>query len=140
MASSETVSGHRLEGSLFRAADALASAIDAPPDAPAWDAGIRAALRRATLAVEARLDSLLAADGTATEIALNEPRLLPALDRLEGALAGLLVDVWEARGQPSALGPGFIARLARLVDEMRHIAGSEYALVLESLNATGPLD
>lgn len=138
MANAELISGARpREESLFRAVQELEQAIAAPNGGEEWYAHVRAALRRCILAVETRLDSLIGPGGMEAQITRNEPRLIPALDKLEAALASLLVEFWETKGQPSSIATAGIGRLEDLLRQVREIAGNEYMLVHEAFNAPG---
>lgn len=124
------------QGSLLRASDQLAAAIGDAGGAPA---AVRAALRDAIIAVESRIQGIAASDGIAEGIVRDEPRLLPALERIEADLARLLLDSWEA----TALSPSaalFRSHLQTLAAEMRRVADSEYAILAEAENSPSGLD
>lgn len=140
MANAELMTGARPhEDSLFRAAQELEEAINAPGGG-AWHVNVRDALRKCILAVETRLDYLLGPKGMEAEIARDEPRLIPALDRLEAALAGLLVDFWETKGQQTSRAEEETLRLQELLRHLREVAGNEFMLVHEAFNTTGGED
>lgn len=140
MANAELITGARPhEDSLFRAAQELEEAMNAPGGA-AWHAHVRDALRQCILALETRLDYLLGPRGMEAEIVRDEPRLIPALDRLEAALAALLVDFWETKGQPPSVAEDETLRLQELLRHLREVAGNEFMLVHEAFNAPGGED
>ncbi len=121
------------EDSLFRAADELEKAANASPSDPEWYPAVRTALRTATLAVEARLNSVASEKSVARE----HPRIIPALEQLEATLARLLVETWEAKAHPDSLQPGFATQLRSLQGQMREAAGQEFALAREPFNEPG---
>lgn len=138
MANAELTTGTRpREDSLYRAAQELERAVRAADGGAEWYAAVRGALRRCILAVETRLDSLVGPGGMEAEIVRNEPRLIPALDRLEAALAALLVEFWETKGQPPSIASADTGRLEDLLQQVLEIAGNEYMLVHEAFNAPG---
>lgn len=128
--------GERMrQESMFAAARLLEEAVAVPRGEASWYGGVRAALRACTVAVEARLDNVTGAGGQA--LRTQEPRLLPALERLEAALAQLLVEFWAAKGDVHELAYDHDARLSQLVEAMRAVAGDEFALVHEVFNEPG---
>jgi hypothetical protein len=127
------------EPSLFSTADLLDQAVSSDPASPGWYAGVHSALRKSTLAVEYQLDNLASQDGLGA-FATEEPRLGPALDRLEQEFAALLLQVWSAEhstGQPS---PDFVARLKSVSSMLRKTGAHEFDFVHDAYNPTGAPD
>lgn len=130
-----TRSDRPVQESLFQAAAQLERAIDAASPNADWFASARAAIRTCTLAVEKHLANAVAMGTTLNE---SEPRLLPSLEKLEAALAGLLVELWEMKGEiPSQLAPSFVSRLRELLRDVRHLASEEFDLAWEMFNPPG---
>ncbi len=128
-----------IEPSLFHAADLLDDALAADPADPEWYTAIRAALRKCTLSVEYQLDNLASGDGLGS-LASEEPRLGPALERLERELAELLLAFWSCASPGGLPAPGFADRVRRTSSMLRHAAAREFDFVHEALNPTGAQD
>jgi hypothetical protein len=111
-----------------------------PPPAPTLPGKARAAIRAATLAVEHRLDDFSGPEGYAEDIAADEPRLLPELEKLEETIARLLVESWSVKPAEAQPTPDFLSRLLRLATHMRHVASLEFDLVHEAMNKPGGVD
>lgn len=123
--------------SLFLAGKRLAAVASGDDRPEAWLAAAHDALRDCISAVEAQLLALRSPSGVGGEISRDEPRLIPSLDRLEAALARLLVDFWEARAIAPSSRPLFAPRLASLAEEMRQVADEEWDLLYEAQNEPG---
>lgn len=141
MSTSQQPLGRRpdIEPSLFHAADVLDAALAEDPAAPGWYAAVRSALRKCTLAVEYQLDNLVSQDGLGA-FASEEPRLGPALDRLERELAALLLLVWTSAPSEGGPTPQFAQRLRKMSSMLRQAAAHEFDFVHEAFNPTGALD
>jgi hypothetical protein len=126
--------------SLFFASQALERVIAEESSTEAWFASAHGALRDCTLAVETQLHALNSPGGIGGDVKRNEPRLLPALGRLEAALARLLVDFWEAEAIPATARPLFVPRLQALADELRDLANQEWNFVYDVQNEPGGID
>lgn len=129
-----------LAESLFRAAERMEHAVALAASDRDWFREAHAVIRAATLAVEQRLDDFAGPEGYAEDIATEEPRLLPELERLEAELATLLVEAWSARPAAMTPSPALVRCLSNLAADMRRVASDEFALVHESLNPPGSLD
>jgi len=128
-----------IEPSLFNAAELLDRTVAADPADPGWYASVRAALRKCTLAVEYQLDNLASQEGLGS-FATEEPRLGPALGRLERELAALLLLVWNAAladGRPT---PEFLDRLRAMSAMLRQAGAHEFDFVHDAFNPTGTMD
>ncbi|HEY4668324.1 MAG TPA: hypothetical protein VIH05_00965 [Tepidiformaceae bacterium] len=128
-----------IEPSLFHAADLLDDALAADSADPAWYTAVRAALRKCTLAVEYQLDNLASGDGLGS-LASEEPRLGPALERLERELAELLLAFWRCASPGGLPAPGFAQRARKMSSMLRQAAAREFDFVHEAFNPTGALD
>jgi hypothetical protein len=126
--------------SLFKAAELVDTAVATARADAAWAKQARAAIRAATLAVEHRLDDFSGPEGYAEDIAAEEPRLLPELERLEETIARLLVESWSVKPDEAQPTPDFLSRLLRLATEMRRVASLEFDLVHEAMNKPGGVD
>lgn len=126
--------------SLFRASGELERVLESAAPTEAWFAAAHAAVRAGVVAVEARLHAVMGANGLGGEIATREPRLLPALGKLEADLARLLIDFWEASAMPAERRPALAPHLVTLAAEMRAVAGEEFDLVVETANPPGGQD
>ena len=123
--------------SLLEAAEALRAAAAASDRGdPASDV-VQAALRNAVLVVEHELGSPRGGGkGSLESVAALEPRLIPAMERIEAELAELLVLLWQSRRGEGAPKPELklvSQRLARLADRIQ-------AVLHESTRAVGSGD
>jgi len=126
--------------SLFFAGEALGRVIASEAPTDEWFASAHAALRDCTLAVETQLHALNSPGGIGGDVRRGEPRLLPALGKLEAALARLLVDFWEAEAIPANGRPVFVPRLQALANELRDLANQEWNFVYDVQNEPGGID
>ncbi len=132
MAVVELVAGRRKERvSLFDAAQRLREAASLPTTSENWLADAQAAVRSCTIAVEAALDNLVAADGFGVEVQFREPRLIPALERLEAAMATMLLEFWQAKTRRTT--PEFVQRLSLLSIALRAAATDAFELAHEAM-------
>ena len=132
MAVVETVAGRGLgRVSLFEAAQRLREAASLPSTSENWLAEAQAAVRHCTFAVEAALDNLTATDGLRGEVQFREPRLIPALERLEAAMATMLLEFWQAKTRRAT--PEFVQRLGLLAVALRAAATDAFELAHEAL-------
>lgn len=127
----------RQQESLLFASEALQGVIAAAEPTSEWIRGAHGALRDCALAVETQLQVLRSPTELGGNVARNQPRLLPAMTRLEGSLARLLVDVWEAEVIPPSERLLFVPRLQALADELRAVANDEWNLVYDVQNEPG---
>src|SRR3990172_4881253 len=125
-ASKALIGSRPLAESLFRAAERLEHAVALAASDGEWFREAHAAIRAATLAVEQRLDDFAGPEGFAGDIASEEPRLLPNLERLEVELARLLVEAWSARPADMAPTPALARRLSDLAADMRRVASEGF--------------
>lgn len=132
MAVVETVAGRSLgQTSLFEAAQRLKEAASLPTTSDRWLAEAQAAVRNCTFAVEAALDNLTSADGLRGEVQFREPRLIPALERLEAAMATMLLEFWQAKTRRPT--PDFGQRLGLLAVALRAAATDAFELAHQAL-------
>lgn len=132
----------RLREPLYRVADEIeevARRADAPGD---LSTGIRPAMRAGARALEAHMDAVASRGGMAGHFRLDQPRLLPALEHLEGSFAALLVELWETRSDDldQTSRAEIASRLERLASRLRRAADEEVDLLYESFNEPASLD
>ncbi len=132
MAVVELVAGRRKERvSLFEAAQRLREAASLPTTSENWLAEAQGAVRSCTIAVEAALDNLMAADGFGADVQFREPRLIPALERLEAAMATMLLEFWQAKTRRTTT--EFVQRLSLLAVALRAAATDAFELAHEAM-------
>lgn len=100
----------------------------------------REATREATLAIERHLGHLAGEGGLVEELRMNDPRLLPVLEKHEATLAQLLVDVWHFREDPPSAEARYVDKLGALGRRAHAIANDEIDLLYESFNAPQAMD
>lgn len=131
MAVLESVAGRALgQVSLFDAAQRLKEAASLPTTSDRWLGDAQAAVRNCTFAVEAALDNLTAPDGLRGEVHFREPRLIPALERLEAAMATMLLEFWQAKTRRAT--PDYVQRLGLLAIALRAAATDAFELAHEA--------
>lgn len=131
MAVVETVAGSGLgRASLFEAAQRLQEAASLPTTSDRWLAQAQSAVRHCTFAIEAALDNLSAPDGLGGEVQFREPRLIPSLERLEAAMATMLLEFWQAKARRAT--PDFVQRLSLLAVALRAAATDAFELAHEA--------
>jgi len=123
--------------SLLEAASRLRQA-SANRTSPDWLRDTRGAVRTAMIAVEETLNALLGANSLGNEIVADEPRLLPAIEKLEADLASMLVALW--RMPATAAGAGDGATLARLAGQLQTVGDELFNLVHEWATSPEALD
>ena len=126
--------------SLFRAAKQLDDAAEAYRPDHEWQLQARRAVRASIVAVERHLDTTFGSDGLADEVIHEEPRLLPAIERLEADLARVLIQLWEADYAASTERPAFVQKLRGLAGAVRAAGAEEFTLLHEFFNEPGAVD
>ena len=115
--------GRPTQESLSNAAAELRRASEGPVSAQ-WLGAARGAVRAAAVAVEQELGALAASDGLSNKITDDEPRLLPALQKLQATLSATLVELWEVRDAGSD-------ELASLGKRVQGLAEQTFSLIHE---------
>lgn len=126
--------------SLFEATSYLEQVVAAVPSFQPWYAELRHAIQTCALAVESELDSLSGSDGRWGEVTRDQPRLIPQIERLKTTLNGLLVDLWEAKGDAVPPDTDLIRAMRRLSSAMHHAASKDIDIFYEWLVPIGGED
>jgi hypothetical protein len=130
--------GPRLEQqSLMQAIVSLEGAVASSSLANPWYVHVREAVRACALALEHDLDSIDGAHGMRESVGRFEPRLLPSLEKLEGALAQALIETWRANEIAARAQSGLEQQLTELAGELRSIAEREFDLWQAALTIPG---
>jgi hypothetical protein len=137
---SKTIDFSHFRESLRYAASLLEAAANSAHDDDGHVARCREATREATLAIERHLGHLAGEGGLVEELRMNDPRLLPVLEKHEASLAQLLVDVWQFREDPPSVDRNYVERLAGLGRKAHSIANDEIDLLYESFNSPSAVD
>jgi hypothetical protein len=137
---SNTIDFSHFRESLRYAASLLETAANSAQDDDGHVARCREATREATLAIERHLGHLASEGGLVEELRMNDPRLLPVLEKHETSLARLLVDVWEFRQDPPSVDSNYVERLGALGERAHSIANDEIGLLYESFNSPEAMD
>lgn len=128
----------RIDHPSMQAAAAEIKRVSTLPLGPIWLEEARGAVRMAMRAAEEELGAIAGVDGFGEQVIGDAPRLLPRIERLEAGLAGLLVDLWQAK-QTVQDGTGG-EQLAALARKLQALAENGFALAYESLMETGAGD
>ena len=119
----------------------LACAVELRLAVDALDAGgplseLHAAIRRAMTAVERELGGTSGGNGLLANVATTEPRLRPAIERLEVGLAEMLIALWETkRGTPDTSTP--VPDLVPVARRLRRLADQAVDLLHQSMLPLG---
>jgi hypothetical protein len=97
-------------------------------------------VRASIVAVERHLDTTHGEAGLEGDIVREEPRLIPAIERLQTDLARLLVELWEADRLTPADTPRFVTRLGKLAELVRAVGNQEFSLLHEFFNEPAAMD
>ncbi len=125
---------HNARPSLLAAVDELRRAAVALDDEPGAIDSLGLALRHAMVAVENELGSGGSRGGSLGSLGTAEPRLIPALERIEVDLAGMLVLLWQGR---TSAGPINGPAIAEVVRRMESTANQVLGVLHESMRAVG---
>lgn len=126
--------------SLFEATTYLEQVIASAPSFQPWYAELRHAIQSCAFAVEHELDGLTGSNNRWDEVARDQPRLIPQIERLKTMLNGLLVDLWEAKGDAIPPDTELIRAMRRLSGAMHHAASKDVDIFYEWLVPIGGED